>query len=212
VKVDDSREFSEFQEWFKVEHPIEFHEREVARSAIKRVNKVELSLYKEWRAAKRTHPPSYKPVERENTTTTEVEVASAGETKAVMVVVPPPTQAAEAAAETKAAKAPSSATFEALRLLYPVQVMDEPNARPAFEALSPGERQKAIDGLAVYLTCEVWVERPDLIPFCSNFLKKRYYACPPTPLRRKRDGKFEEEARSIREGADLLRAFRRGAT
>jgi hypothetical protein len=46
VKMDDSQEFHEFQEWFKVEHSREFHEREVARSVIKRVNRIELSLYK----------------------------------------------------------------------------------------------------------------------------------------------------------------------
>jgi hypothetical protein len=215
VKVDDSQEFHEFQEWFKVEHSKDFREREVARSVIKHINKVELSLYKEWRTAKRNRPPSYKRLETENTTTTEVEVTSTGETKAVVVMVPPSTQAPEAAAETKAvAAAPPPATFGVLRSLYPPKVMDEPNARPAFEALSPEEKQKAIDGLAVYLTCEVWVDRPDLIPFCSNFLRKRYYACPPTPLRRKRDGKLEEEARSMREGAELLRSFRRarGAT
>jgi len=192
------KKFHEFQEWFKVEHSREFHEREVARSVIKRVNKVALSLYKEWRAAKRTRPPSYKPLEAENTTTTEVEVTSTCETKAVVVAVPTATQALETAAGTTAvATVRGPATFEALRSLYPPLVMDEPNARPAFETLSPEEKQKAIDGLAVYLTCEVWVQRPDLIPFCSNFLRKRYYAYPPTPLRRKRDQKLEEEARSL---------------
>ncbi len=88
VRVDASQEFHEFQEWFKVEHSREFHEREAARSIIKQVNKVEISLYKEWRNAKRTRQPSYKPLETENTTTTEVEVTPACETKAVVVTPP----------------------------------------------------------------------------------------------------------------------------
>ena len=117
-----------------------------------------------------------------------------------------------ASTDTKALAVASPAlTFPALKSLYPQHVMDEVHARSAFDALSPEEKQKAIDGLATYLTCDVWVERPDLIPFCSNYLKKRYYACTPTPLRPERDGRLEEQARSIQESADLLRAFRHGA-
>jgi hypothetical protein len=102
----------------------------------------------------------------------------------------------------------SPVTFAELKALYPSQTMDEAKASLAFEALSAVEKQRAIEGLRIHLTCELWVQRPDLVPFCSNFLTKRYFAYPPNPLRQKKDTKLEEEGRTIKRGAELLDAFR----
>lgn len=64
AKVAYSWEFRHFMEEAKVAYPQEFHEREVARSEVKRLNEFFLSKYKEWkqrRTPKTTDDRSYNP-------------------------------------------------------------------------------------------------------------------------------------------------------
>jgi len=57
-KVADSRNFSEFMAWWKVADSRNFSELEVARSQVKRLQKVALSAYKKWRTPQTTAAPS----------------------------------------------------------------------------------------------------------------------------------------------------------
>lgn len=241
TRVRTSTDFMAFCEEWKVQASADFRALESAEAVVSRLRLVRLGQYKQWKTHRTNGGPSLYSTPQpntqlENTTTTAVVGSSLG-INAVVVLPAPDTQddpvprdrdaditvtevsmairgePLPAPAETKSlAVVPRPPTFQALKSLYPQQVMDEPNARLAFDALSLEEKQKAIDGLAAYLTCDVWSKLPKFIPFCSNYLKKKYYDCTPTPLRPERKGKFEEEAKSIREGADLLRAFRGGAT
>lgn len=129
------------------------------------------------------------PSQRGNTNTNAVP-SEGPEQKAVVVVVPPP-------------------TFDDLKAIYPPNALDEANARPVFEALTPLEKQRALDGLKIHLTCELWARRPDLIPFCSKFLTKRYYSFAPIPYRQKLDTKAEKEGEKIKRSAALLDEFRK---
>lgn len=205
-KDEKSGEYRTFLQDWKVSHSTDFQELEVACSTVKRLRKVLLSAYKEWRTSRtsagdinkeerkerdieRTPPPQPSSLHRssDGKEQEEEEEATQALTVTPEVLSPAP-------------------TFREFAKDYPPGKVD-PDSKPAFEALNPQDRIDAKAALAVYRRCEQW-QNPQYIPFASKYIKKRYWEFDPLDVRRESPG-MARTRQELNETILLARAMRR---
>jgi hypothetical protein len=87
-------------------------------------------------------------------------------------------------AERKAEEEDFGVLYQKFKAEYPEGRFDEAKAKPAFKALKPEDRKRALIRLRdPYLKCARWLDQGGKwIPFASNFLKDRYFDNDPPPL------------------------------
>ena len=64
---------------------------------------------------------------------------------------------------------------------YPAARLDQSKTEAQWKRLPAAERQKALDALPTFVTCERWTQTPQFIPFASNWLARREYQHNPPP-------------------------------
>jgi hypothetical protein len=106
------------------------------------------------------------------------------------------------------APAPSPASWETFKEVYPPDHLDGPKAKPLFEALSPENKRICIERLQVYRQSPRWKKSPQYIPLASNWLQSAYDE-PPPPFFEPVDPKLEKQKSSILRVAEMARRMRR---